>query len=84
MKLVHGVTTMVNGAGRGWEAALEEQRLSDENRITGWRWCGCGRTVAELDDKLYAVACGVFGVERIAIAACAVYRERHEMADVVT
>ena len=37
MKLVHGVTTMVNGAGRGWEAALEQQRLSNENRITAPR-----------------------------------------------
>ncbi|MDH5588659.1 MAG: amidohydrolase family protein [Gemmatimonadota bacterium] len=37
LKLAHGVTTMVNGAGRGWEAALEQQRLSDENRITAPR-----------------------------------------------
>jgi hypothetical protein len=37
MKLAHGVTTMVNGAGRGWEAALEQQRLSNENRITAPR-----------------------------------------------
>ena len=27
MKLAHGVTTMVNGSGRGWKAALEQQRL---------------------------------------------------------
>ena len=37
LKLAHGVTTMVNGAGRGWEQALEQQRLSDENRITAPR-----------------------------------------------
>lgn len=37
MKLAHGVTTMVNGAGRGWEAAIEQQRLSNENRITAPR-----------------------------------------------
>ncbi|MFK7829571.1 MAG: amidohydrolase family protein [Congregibacter sp.] len=37
MKLAHGVTTMVNGAGRGWEAALEQQRLSNENKITAPR-----------------------------------------------
>lgn len=37
MKLAHGVTTMVNGAGRGWENALEQQRLSEENRITAPR-----------------------------------------------
>lgn len=37
MKLIHGVTTMVNGAGRGWEAALEQQRLSDDNAITAPR-----------------------------------------------
>ena len=33
LKLAHGVTTMVNGADRGWASALEQQRLSDENRI---------------------------------------------------
>lgn len=37
LKLAHGVTTMVNGAGRGWESALEQQRLSDQNRITAPR-----------------------------------------------
>lgn len=37
LKLAHGVTTMVNGAGRGWEAALEQQRLSNENKITAPR-----------------------------------------------
>jgi hypothetical protein len=37
MKLAHGVTTMVNGSGRGWEAALEQQRLSNENKITAPR-----------------------------------------------
>jgi amidohydrolase family protein len=37
LKLAHGVTTMVNGAGRGWEQALEQQRLSDENQITAPR-----------------------------------------------
>lgn len=37
LKLAHGVTTMVNGAGRGWKAALEQQRLSEENRITAPR-----------------------------------------------
>ena len=37
MKLAHGVTTMVNGAGRGWGNALEQQRLSNENRITAPR-----------------------------------------------
>lgn len=37
MKLAHGVTTMVNGSGRGWEAAVEQQRLSNENRITAPR-----------------------------------------------
>ncbi|NNM34822.1 MAG: amidohydrolase family protein, partial [Gemmatimonadetes bacterium] len=37
LKLAHGVTTMVNGAGRGWEAALEEQRRSEENLITAPR-----------------------------------------------
>ncbi|MEZ4416411.1 MAG: amidohydrolase family protein [Gemmatimonadota bacterium] len=37
LKLAHGVTTMVNGADRGWQAALEQQRLSDENRITAPR-----------------------------------------------
>lgn len=33
LKLAHGVTTMVNGAGRGWDAAVEQQRLSNENKI---------------------------------------------------
>ena len=33
MKLAHGVTTMVNGAGRGWSKALEQQKLSNENKI---------------------------------------------------
>jgi Amidohydrolase family len=37
LKLAHGVTTMVNGAGRGWERALEQQRLSDANEITAPR-----------------------------------------------
>lgn len=37
LKLAHGVTTMVNGAGRGWDAALEQQRLSNQNRITAPR-----------------------------------------------
>lgn len=37
MKLVHGVTTMVNGAGRGWDAAVEQQRLSNANEITAPR-----------------------------------------------
>ena len=37
MKLAHGVTTMVNGAGRGWASAIEQQRLSNENRITAPR-----------------------------------------------
>jgi hypothetical protein len=37
MKLTHGITTMVNGAGRGWEAALEQQRLSNDNEITAPR-----------------------------------------------
>ena len=37
LKLAHGVTTMVNGAGRGWDNALDQQRLSAENRITAPR-----------------------------------------------
>ncbi|MEJ2541327.1 MAG: amidohydrolase family protein [Gemmatimonadota bacterium] len=37
LKLAHGVTTMVNGSGRGWEAALEQQRLAEEGRITAPR-----------------------------------------------
>ena len=37
MKLAHGITTMVNGAGRGWESAVEQQRLSNENKITAPR-----------------------------------------------
>jgi len=37
MKLVHGVTTMVNGADRGWANALEQKRLSDQNRLTAPR-----------------------------------------------
>ena len=37
MKLAHGVTTMVNGSGRGWPAAREQQRLSELNRITAPR-----------------------------------------------
>jgi hypothetical protein len=37
LKLAHGVTTMVNGAGRGWENALEQQRLSNANAITAPR-----------------------------------------------
>ena len=37
MKLAHGVTTMVNGSGRGWDAAIEQQRLSNENKITAPR-----------------------------------------------
>jgi len=37
MKLAHGVTTMVNGSARGWEEALEQQRLSAENEITAPR-----------------------------------------------
>ena len=37
MKLIHGVTTMVNGAGRGWENALEQQALSDSHRVVAPR-----------------------------------------------
>tara|TARA_B110000438_G_scaffold84794_1_gene84357 strand:- start:910 stop:2520 length:1611 start_codon:yes stop_codon:yes gene_type:complete len=37
MKLAHGVTTMVNGSGRGWKAALEQQRLSNANLINAPR-----------------------------------------------
>ena len=37
MKLAHCVTTMVNGAGRGWASAIEQQRLSNDNRITAPR-----------------------------------------------
>lgn len=37
LKLAHGVTTMVNGSGRGWEAAVEQQKLSNENKITAPR-----------------------------------------------
>jgi len=37
LKLAHGVTTMVNGSARGWETALEQSRLSEENRITAPR-----------------------------------------------
>ena len=37
MKLAHGVTTMVNGAGRGWSEALEQQKLSNENKINAPR-----------------------------------------------
>jgi hypothetical protein len=37
LKLAHGVTTMVNGAERGWEQALEQQRLSDAHGITAPR-----------------------------------------------
>ncbi len=37
LKLAHGVTTMVNGSGRGWENALEQQRLSNANEITAPR-----------------------------------------------
>ena len=37
LKLAHGVTTMVNGAGRGWNAALEQQRLAEQNQIVAPR-----------------------------------------------
>jgi hypothetical protein len=37
LKLAHGVTTMVNGTGRGWDDAREQQELSDDNRITAPR-----------------------------------------------
>lgn len=37
MKLAHGVTTMVNGAGRGWNAALEQQRLAERGSIVAPR-----------------------------------------------
>jgi len=37
LKLAHGVTTMVNGTGRGWDDAREQQLLSDDNRITAPR-----------------------------------------------
>ena len=37
MKLAHGVTTMVNGAGRGWSEALKQQKLSNENKINAPR-----------------------------------------------
>lgn len=37
LKLAHGVTTMVNGAGRGWENALEQQRLAADGKITAPR-----------------------------------------------
>lgn len=37
LKLAHGVTTMVNGTGRGWDAALEQQQLSNANQITAPR-----------------------------------------------
>ena len=33
MKLAHGVTTMVNGSGRGWDEALKQQKLSNHNKI---------------------------------------------------
>ena len=37
MKLAHGVTTMVNGAGRGFREALSEARRSEENEIVAPR-----------------------------------------------
>ena len=37
LKLAHGVTTMVNGSGRGWENALKQQKLSDQNKINAPR-----------------------------------------------
>lgn len=37
LKLAHGVTTMVNGAGRGWDNAREQQLLSDANEIAAPR-----------------------------------------------
>ena len=37
MKLAHGVTTMVNGAGRGFAQALDEARKSDANEIAAPR-----------------------------------------------
>ncbi len=37
LKLAHGVTTMINGAGRGWDDALDQERLSDQNEITAPR-----------------------------------------------
>ena len=37
MKLAHGVTTMVNGSGRGWDEALKQQKLSNENKINAPR-----------------------------------------------
>ena len=37
MKLAHGVTTMVNGSGRGWDEALKQQKLSNQNKINAPR-----------------------------------------------
>ena len=37
LKLAHGVTTMVNGAGHGWEPAFEQQSLSNAGEITAPR-----------------------------------------------
>ena len=37
LKLAHGVTTMVNGADRGWKNALEQKKLSDQNKISAPR-----------------------------------------------
>ncbi|MGI9627984.1 MAG: amidohydrolase family protein [Longimicrobiales bacterium] len=37
LKLAHGVTTMVNGSGRGWASAQNEQRRSDLNEIVAPR-----------------------------------------------
>ncbi len=37
MKLAHGVTTMVHGSERGFEKALEQAKLADENAIAAPR-----------------------------------------------
>ena len=37
LKLAHGVTTMVNGTGRGWSEGLEQSELSNRNEITAPR-----------------------------------------------
>ncbi len=61
LKLAHGVTTMVNGAGRGLSQAMEQARLSESNEILAprmfpiWDWGdGTDFSRAELENPAMA------------------------------
>ncbi len=62
LKLAHGVTTIVPAPDRGLEEAMEQARLSAENRILAprmfpiWSWgAGTGRSRQELENPALAL-----------------------------